>query len=146
MQRNNLWNPRRNPWDPRPARKIKRKRKVTTNKGWANSQKEMRGDQVLLELTGLATGTRGQFVRGVWQYIKANNLQQRYDGRMIVPDETMARLMGTQGQRINAFTMLRHIERHLQRIEDVNVNAANDANDANDANEANEANANNEAA
>ena len=93
---------------------------MTTNKGWANSQKEMRGDQVLLELTGLATGTRGQFVRGVWQYIKANNLQERYDGRMIVPDETMAMLMGTQGQPINAFTMLRHIERHLQRIEDVN--------------------------
>ena len=83
---------------------------------------------------------------GVWQYIKAHNLQTQRDGRLIVPDETMARLMGTLGQPINAFTMLRHIERHLQRIEDVNVNAANDANDANDANEANEANANNEAA
>ena len=112
--------PQWNPWDRRPARRVKKKRRVTTNKGWANSQKEMRGDEVLLELTGLATGTRGQFVRGVWQYIKAHNLQTPRDGRLIIPDAPMARLMGVEGQAMNAFVMLRFIERHLQRIEVVN--------------------------
>ena len=106
------------------------------NKGWANIRKEVRGDEVLVEVTGLASGTRAQYVKGVWQYIKANNLQSQRDGRIIVPDATLARLMGTQGQPINAFTMLRHIERHLQAGEGnaaVGNNAANEVNAANEA-------------
>jgi chromatin remodeling complex protein RSC6 len=102
------------PWDPRPARKIKKRRRVTTNKGWTNTQKEMRGDEVLVEVTGLASGTRAQYVRGVWQYIKANHLQIPNEGR---------RIMGIEGQPCNAFTMLRYIERHLLRNEAGNETA-----------------------
>jgi hypothetical protein len=29
------------PWDPRPARRIKKRRRATTNKGWTNTQKQM---------------------------------------------------------------------------------------------------------
>ena len=111
------------PWDPRPARRIKKRRRATTNKGWTNTQKEMRGDEVLVAVTGLASGTRGQYVRGVWQYIKANHLQTPNDGRRIIPDATLARLMGIEGQQFNAFTMLRYIERHLLRNEAGNETA-----------------------
>jgi chromatin remodeling complex protein RSC6 len=111
------------PWDPRPARRIKKRRRVTTNKGWTNTQKEMRGDEVLVEVTGLASGTRGQYVRGVWQYIKANHLQTPNDGRRIIPDATLARLMGIEGRPFKAFTMLRYIERHLQKNEAGNETA-----------------------
>ena len=90
---------------------------MATNKGWANIRKEVRGDEVLVEVTGLASGTRAQYVRGVWQYIKTNNLQMPHDGRRVIPDATLARLMGIQGQPMNAFTMLRYIERHLQTEE-----------------------------
>jgi chromatin remodeling complex protein RSC6 len=111
------------PWDPRPARKIKKRRRVTTNKGWTNTQKEMRGDEVLVEVTGLASGTRAQYVRGVWQYIKANHLQIPNEGRRIIPDATLARLMGIEGRPFKAFTMLRYIERHLQKNEAGNETA-----------------------
>jgi chromatin remodeling complex protein RSC6 len=111
------------PWYPRRARKIKKRRKVTNNKGWSNFRKEMRGDEVLVEVTGLASGTRAQYVRGVWQYIKANHLQTPNDGRRIIPDATLARLMGIEGEQFNAFTMLRYIERHLQKNEDGNGTA-----------------------
>ncbi len=126
QQNNYLWSKmmfQRFPWDPRPTRKIKKRRRVTTNKGWTNTQKEMRGDEVLVEVTGLASGTRAQYVRGVWQYIKANHLQTPNDGRRIIPDATLARLMGIEGEQFNAFTMLRYIERHLQKNEDGNGTA-----------------------
>ena len=115
--------PQQFPGNPRPARRIKRKRKVTANKGWTNTQKEMRGDEVLVELTGLVSGTRAQYLKGVWQYIKDKKLQHPWSKRIIIPDEKFAKLMGIRGHAIQVFTMLRCMERHYQKNEDGNGTA-----------------------
>ena len=108
---------RRNPWDRRPARKVKKQRKKTPNKGHANLKKEMEGDDILVELTGKTSATRGEYVKLIWKYIKDNKLQKASDGRVIVPDEKLAKLMGVQGHEMNAFLMLRFIERHLKKTD-----------------------------
>ena len=106
---------RRHPWDRRPVRKVKKRRAKTQNKGHANLKKEMEGDDILVELTGKASATRGEYVKLIWKYIKDNRLQKAGDGRIIVPDEKLAKLMGVQGQEMSAFVMLRFIERHLKK-------------------------------
>ena len=108
---------RRYPWQQRPVKKVKKHRKTTTNRGHANLKKEMEGDDILVELTGKVSATRGEYVKLIWKYIKDNKLQKKGDGRVIVPDEKLAKLMGVQGQEINAFVMLRFIERHLKKKE-----------------------------
>ena len=72
-------------------------------------------DEVLLELTGLASGTLEEYVKGIWEYVEANTLHVPGNLRMIVPNETFARLMGTPGRAIDGFTMVRYIRGHLQR-------------------------------
>ena len=72
-------------------------------------------DEVLLELTGLASGTLEEYVKGIWEYVEANTLHVPGNLRMIVPNETFARLMGTPGYAIDGFTMVRYMRGHLQR-------------------------------
>ena len=99
----------------RQARKVKKQKRKTPNKGHANLKKKMEGDDILVELTGKTSATRGEYVKLIWKYIKDNKLQKAGDGRVIVPDEKLAKLMGVQGQEMNAFLMLRFIERHLKK-------------------------------
>ena len=70
-------------------------------------------DEVLQELTGLASGTRGQYIRAMWQYVIGNNLQLPGNGKMIVPNETFARIMGTPGQAIDGLTMCKYMKGHF---------------------------------
>jgi chromatin remodeling complex protein RSC6 len=83
----------------------------------------MRGDEVLVELTGLVSGTRAQYLKGIWQYIKDKKLQHPWSKRIIIPDEKFAKLMGIRGHAIQVFTMLRCMERHYQKNEDGNGTA-----------------------
>ena len=96
----------------RRKKRLRRKRSEN-NPGYGNMTKEVSGDQVLEDLTGLAQATRPQYVRLLWQYIKRENLQLKTDGRVIIPDERFARLMGQVGVAINAFRMTKYIEEHL---------------------------------
>ena len=106
--------PTQNPGDPN---KPEKKSKAKTNKGWENLNIEVEGDEVLLELTGLASATRAQYVQAIWAYIKDNKLQSARDGRMIVPDEKLAKLTGRD--EISAFSMPTYIERHLKKKEEL---------------------------
>ena len=89
------------------------KSKAAKSKRGANILKKVQGDEVLVGLTGLKSGARCQYVKRIWQYIKKHQLQTKEDGRIITPDKDLAKLMGVEGKKINAFTMTRDIEKHL---------------------------------
>jgi len=85
---------------------------------------KFRADEHLERVTGEQFATRAQFVSLVWKYIKENNLQTKEDGRVIVPDETLSRVMGQQGEQINAFKMLKFIELHISNEQPAQQNEA----------------------
>lgn len=85
------------------------------NRGHQNIKKLVHGDHVLRDITGKVAATRSEYVRLVWKYIKENKLQDPTDGRFIRPDQRLSKLMGTQGEKVNAFKMLHHIEAHLKK-------------------------------
>ena len=87
--------------------------KAVKSKRGQNILKKVQGDEVLAKLTGLKSGPRCEYVKQIWRYIKKHQLQTKEDGRIITPDNGLAKLMGVEGQRINAFTMARYIEKHL---------------------------------
>ena len=48
----------------------------------------------LSELLGTEKATRAQVTKAIWDYIKENDLQDSKDRRVIVPDETLAVVVG----------------------------------------------------
>ena len=98
----------------------KRRRCEVANDGFVNLFIRLKASPALQAVIGTETVYRCQAVRRVWLYIKANHLQTPNDGRKIIPDATLAKVMGTEGQEMNAFTMLRYIDRHLQKNSDDN--------------------------
>ena len=89
------------------------KSKASKTKRGINILKPVHGDAVLIQLTGLKSGARCEYVRQIWGFIKKHKLQSKNDGRIITPNKDLAKLMGVEGQKINAFTMTRYIEQHL---------------------------------
>ena len=89
------------------------KSKASKTKRGINILKPVHGDAVLIQLTGLKSGARCDYVKQIWAYIKKHKLQSKNDGRIITPNKDLAKLMGVEGQKINAFTMTRYIEQHL---------------------------------
>jgi chromatin remodeling complex protein RSC6 len=99
----------------RLAKRKAKRRPGTRHRGRSNLAILVTGDDVLFELTGKRRATRYRFVQLVWGYIKKNKLQLPENGRMIRPDSTLSKLMGKEGEVINAFTMMKYIEAHLTR-------------------------------
>ena len=60
----------------------------------------------LAKICGFSFGTRAQFVRGVWLYIKKNKLQKSGNGRFFVPDKRLAEITGTEGKEMNGFKVI----------------------------------------
>ena len=89
------------------------KSKAAKTRRGQNIMVKVQGDEVLFKLTGLKSGPRCEYVKQIWGYIKKHQLQTKEDGRIITPDKGLAKLMGVEGKKINAFTMARYIEKHL---------------------------------
>lgn len=84
-----------------------------SNRGHQNLKKIVKADEILHDISGLQYGARSDYVRLVWKYIKDHYLQDAMDGRIVVPDYRLSKLMGQQGENFNAYKMLRHIEAHV---------------------------------
>ena len=56
---------------------------------------------------------RGEAVKKVWEYIRANNLQDKADGRQINTDDKLSKVMGGEKQ-ISMFQMNKHLAQHLK--------------------------------
>jgi DNA topoisomerase-1 len=57
--------------------------------------------------------SRGQIVRLIWRYIKDHNLQKQGNGRIFVPDQALARVVGNEGQELDGFKMMAYLNAHI---------------------------------
>jgi len=76
------------------------------------SAAHVRASPELAAIVGAEPLTRADIVSRIWDYIKANDLQDPNDKRQIVADDTLARLF--DGPRASMFDLDRHIARHLR--------------------------------
>lgn len=63
-------------------------------------------------VVGKGPMSRGQVTSKVWEYIKANKLQAKDDGRTIEPDEKLGKVIGTE--KISMFKMTAAVSKHLK--------------------------------
>lgn len=71
----------------------------------------------LVEFFGAEQMTFGQIMKKLWEYIKANNLQDPANKRRIIPDEKLASILGTS-ETIDMFQMPKLIVGRLRRPTD----------------------------
>jgi len=67
--------------------------------------------QPLSEITGVSELSRPQTVKKVWEYIKANDLQDPSDKRQIICDDTMRRVF--KSDKVHMFTMNKILNQNL---------------------------------
>jgi chromatin remodeling complex protein RSC6 len=66
----------------------------------------------LAAIVGAAAIARGEAVKKVWDYIKANNLQDPKDKRRIIADTKLKAVFGQDS--CTMFEMNKHLARHLK--------------------------------
>ena len=66
----------------------------------------------LAAIVGDGTMARGEVVSKVWEYIKANKLQNPEDGREIIADDKLRRVFGKD--RVTMFEMNKFLAQHLK--------------------------------
>ena len=65
----------------------------------------------LAAVVGSGPMSRPDVVRTIWEYIKANNLQNPQNKREILADEKLEPVFGTK--KVTMFEMNKHLARHL---------------------------------
>jgi upstream activation factor subunit UAF30 len=80
--------------------------------GKANAlQQPLRPSAELAAVVGPGPLPRTEVVSKIWEYIKANNLQNPENRREILADDTLGRIFGKD--RVTMFEMNKHLARHL---------------------------------
>lgn len=67
----------------------------------------------LSEFVGESTMSRGEVTRKIWEYIKANDLQDPENKRTIRPDTKLGVILGTS-EPIDMFQMTKHVSKHIK--------------------------------
>ena len=75
-------------------------------------QRPMRPSAELAAVVGPGPLPRGEVVSKVWQYIKANGLQNPENRREILADAKLEAVFGTK--KVTMFEMNKHLARHLK--------------------------------
>ncbi|ONH68129.1 Protein TRI1 [Cyberlindnera fabianii] len=94
------------------AQKPRKKRAPSAPGSNAISSMELNLSPKLQELLGAARLPRTQVVKQVWEYIKANDLQNPNDKREIICDEKLEPIFG---KKTNMFTMNKALSEHLYK-------------------------------
>jgi chromatin remodeling complex protein RSC6 len=81
------------------------------NSGRQNVIKEVQADEHLQAVIGVERATRGQILRLIWVYIRNNNLQNPLNRKMIIPDQTLAAVIGAN--EILCCQMMKNLEQHI---------------------------------
>lgn len=68
----------------------------------------------LADVVGTNELSRGEVTKKVWDYIKANNLQDAADKRLIRSDEKLGKVLGTT-EPVNMFKMAGLLNEHLKK-------------------------------
>ena len=80
--------------------------------GRANAlQQPLRPSEALAAVVGPGPLPRGEVVSKVWDYIKANNLQNPENRREILADDKLREVFGKD--KVTMFEMNKHLARHL---------------------------------
>ena len=86
--------------------------KKATGGGKPNAlQQPLRPSEELAAVVGPGPLPRGEVVSKVWEYIKANSLQDPENRREILADDTLKKVFGKG--RVTMFEMNKHLARHL---------------------------------
>ena len=75
-------------------------------------QQPLQPSEELAAVVGAGTMARGEVVSKVWEYIKANKLQNPADGREILADEKLQKVFGTD--KVTMFQMNKLLAQHLK--------------------------------
>src|ERR1700710_1697431 len=75
-------------------------------------QQPLQPSAELAAVVGEGTMARGEVVSKVWEYIKAHKLQNPEDGREIIPDETLLKVLGKK--KVTMFEMNKLLAQHLK--------------------------------
>ena len=76
-------------------------------------QQPLQPSDELATIVGSGQMPRGEVVSKVWVYIKANKLQDPADGRQIVPDEALKKVLGGKAK-VTMFEMNKLLAQHLK--------------------------------
>lgn len=74
-------------------------------------QQPLQPSAELAAIVGSGKLARGEVVKQVWAYIKANKLQNPKDGREIVADDKLLKIFGKKT--VTMFEMNKHLAAHL---------------------------------
>lgn len=90
--------------------------KEPTKKRKANPalSQPMKASKELAVVIGDKPMSRGQVVKQMWVYIKANKLQDSKDKRMINADDKLKPIFGGLKQ-VSMFQMAKHLSNHLSK-------------------------------
>ncbi len=98
------------PTKPSQKKTPKEQAPKTAGGGKANAlQQPLRPSEAVAG--GAAPLPRGEVVSKVWDYIKANNLQNPEDRREILADDTLRKVFGKD--KVTMFEMNKHLAQHL---------------------------------
>ena len=95
-----------------------RPRKIKKPRGNALATILVKVDAPLAAIVGAKRLSRTDICKNVWAYIKRNKLQDPSDGRIILPDEKLAKVFGRQGQPIVCWEMNKQMQRHIHTIKE----------------------------
>ena len=98
-------------------RRVRRRWRLTwrRNPGHVALQRPVRVDAALAAIIGVNIASRAHISRLLWNYIKANHLQNPQNGRLFVPDARLATVVGVEGEEMNGFTMMKFVKNHILR-------------------------------
>ena len=74
-------------------------------------QQPLKPSPELAGIVGSEPLSRGEVVSKVWDYIKANNLQNAENRREIIADDKLRKVFGKD--RVTMFEMNKHLSKHL---------------------------------
>ena len=87
--------------------------KSKTSEGKPNAlQKPLQPSKELAAVVGPSPLPRGQVVSKIWEYIRANNLQNPENRREIMADNKLREVFGKD--KVTMFEMNKHLTQHLK--------------------------------
>ena len=75
-------------------------------------QKPLRPSEELAAVVGPSSLSRGEVVSKIWEYIRANNLQNPENRREILADDKLRKVFGKD--KVTMFEMNKHLTQHLK--------------------------------
>jgi chromatin remodeling complex protein RSC6 len=97
----------------RPYRRLKRRWHRRVHPGWQKFLEEHPVSADLQAVIGRPKASWGQIVSLIWTYIRENKLQKQGNGRIFVPDQALARVVGNEGQELDGFKMMAYLNAHI---------------------------------